>query len=71
MNSRLIVVLGYYLIGLLIAFSSKAGLLEVSRDTGALISIIIICTGSLFSAITQPKEDNTWLKSREVKKVIR
>ena len=71
MNSRLIVVLGYYLMGLFIAFSSKAGLLELSRDTGALISIIIICTGSLYSAITKQKEDKTWLKSREMKEVTR
>lgn len=71
MNSRLIVVIGCYVIGLLVVITTKASLLLISNDAGAIVSTIIISTGLLFSAITQPKEDNTWLKSREVKKVTR
>lgn len=58
MNSRLIVVIGCYVIGLFVVITTKAGLLLISNDAGAIVSTIIISTGLLFSAITQPKEDN-------------
>lgn len=71
MNSDWIVIAGLYILAWMVGYASKLNLLEVSKDVGALISIILLCTGILYYAITQPKEDNTWLKSRKVKKVTR
>lgn len=69
MNKDWIVVAGLYILAWMVSFASKLNLLEVSKDAGALISMILLCTGILYYAITQVQEDKKtrWLFSSNKK----